>query len=175
MPSERIAYHEAGHAVFAYHHNITIHEVSIIPRPWRDDGHVDTEPYGNHCGPVELGCLMAGPAAQRRFVGHSGGGSDDYIRAVGLCQFLTGEKDNRLFLRDMERQTAEFVDYYWGDIVTVARALIERSELDGWEVRDLLTRDPAADLDMLACEVIADQAMAADQALRATRRPRRRA
>jgi peptidase M41-like protein len=143
MPTEReiTAYHEAGHAVVGYHLGVRLSRVSIIPDA-DSLGRVTREFLDLSCSEAVLESVLAGPMAQDRLVGHRDGGQDDYIRARGLCQFVTGSAGARAraFLRDMEEQAARSVDRWWPEIEAVALALLDCPELDEDEFRYLLVR-----------------------------------
>jgi hypothetical protein len=79
--------------------------------------------------------------AQARFHRCRSGGRGDYERASGLARFLAGSSGEREFLHYQEWRTQILIDRYWNDIVCLAAALLERYELTGDEVVELI--DPA--------------------------------
>jgi hypothetical protein len=66
------------------------------------------------------------------------GGRQDYDCATGLARYLAGSAGEREFLRYQERRTKALVDHFWSDIERVAQALLERDELSGTEVKNII-------------------------------------
>jgi ATP-dependent Zn protease len=147
-PQERTAYHEAGHAVVAYHLGVEVQYVTIVPDHF-SAGHFV---YGDLFSAPGLGSdranleraikiCLAGPLAQARFHRPSyrrRNGRQDYDCATGLARYLAGSDGEREFLRYQERQTRNLIDHYWNDIGRVARALLEYDHLSGTAVKKII-------------------------------------
>lgn len=139
------AYHEAGHAVVAHYLGIGIHRVTIVP----DHDCAGALDHGDlFCGPGSdrakleraIQFCLAGPLAQKRFDGRNyrqRHGRGDYDCASGLARYLAGSSE-REYLQYQERRTWTLIDRWWDDIGRVARALVERDQLDGAEVKDII-------------------------------------
>lgn len=148
MERRATAYHEAGHAVVAYRLGAEVRHVTIVP---------DHDSRG-HFAHGDLFCALgrgsdranleraikiclAGPLAQKRFRRRSycrRNGRQDYDCATGLARYLAGSAGEREFLRYQERRTHALVEHYWNEIELVARALLERDELSGTEVKNII-------------------------------------
>jgi ATP-dependent Zn protease len=148
MRRRSIAYHEAGHAVVAYRLGIEVEHVTIVPDHDSRGHFVHADLF---CAP---GCgsdranleraikiSLAGPLAQARLLrrlDRRRGGRQDYDCASGLARYLAGSAGEREFLRYQERRTHALVDHFWNEIELVAQALIERDQLSGAEVKDII-------------------------------------
>jgi hypothetical protein len=140
---EATAFHEAGHAVAAWHAGLKIHGATIVPARDRP-GHVThANPlYGVHLdydGPDEarlraeadIVVLLAGPAAQRRHnprSWRSWHGTSDHERAVDLAMRLNGSDEaTSAHLAWLAIVARDEVDTFWDLVDQVARELIEAS------------------------------------------------
>src|SRR5262245_13692920 len=142
MRRNRIAHHEAGHAVIAYRLGIEVKFVTILP-DHDSAGHVT---HGDlFCGGTgsdraalerAIKICLAGQMAEallysrfrRRWR------SVDYVCAFGLARYLTGWGAHE-FIRYQERETQALLNLHWKDVQRVARALLEHYELTGTEVK----------------------------------------
>jgi ATP-dependent Zn protease len=148
MQRQATAYHEAGHAVVAYHLEAEVRHVTIVPdhfsRGYFVSGNLFCAPgCGSDRANLEraIKICLAGPLAQQRFRRRSYCrriGRQDYDCATGLARYLAGSAGEREFLRYQERRTKSLVDHYWSDIERIARALLERDELSGTEVKNII-------------------------------------
>jgi hypothetical protein len=146
MRRERLAFHEAGHAVIAYHLKAEIRYVTIVPdcssRGHLAHGDLFCAPgLGSDQANLEraIKISLAGPLAAARFHPRSFHRRyTDYDHASGLARYLAGSEGEREFLRYQERQTRELIDFYWNEIERVARALLERDHLSGAKVKDII-------------------------------------
>jgi hypothetical protein len=148
MRRERTAYHEAGHAVVAYHLGIEIRHVTIVPNH-SSAGHLAhgdlfcARGVGSDEANLEraIQLALAGPLTQTRFHRPSyrrRDGRQDYDCATGLARYLAGSAGEREFLRYQERRTNDLIDHYWNEIERVARALLECDELSGAAVKKII-------------------------------------
>jgi ATP-dependent Zn protease len=142
------AYHEAGHAVVAYRLGVEVEHVTIVPDHF-SRGHFAfgdlfcARGLGSDRANLEraIKICLAGPLAQRRFRRRSycrRNGRQDYDCATGLARYLVGSAGEREFVRYQERCTKVLVDHYWSEIERVAQALLERDQLSGVEVKDII-------------------------------------
>jgi hypothetical protein len=88
-----------------------------------------------------IAICLAGPLAQARLLrrlDRRRNGRQDYDCASGLARYLAGSQGEREFLRYQERCTKMLVDHYWSDVERVAQPLLERDELSGTEVKNII-------------------------------------
>ena len=144
------AHHEAGHAVAAFAHRITVEAVTIVPgegfhgkvttvqsESWRHARHRAE----NHA----LMCL-AGPAAHARFLGRAKWptGCDHDLNAA--FAWLTSEsgdqREANAWIRLVGERARLFVaaDREWSQIRALANALLERDTLSGRAARAVVSR-----------------------------------
>lgn len=161
---EATAYHEAGHAVAAYLLSCPIMHVSIVPNEEEGtEGHCASG-YGRHPPdfvPEQMDdddvatrrvlerrimICFAGNAAERAFRGESDavypGSGSDFWRASELAGFVASEGSDEclafqqwLHLQIDRRLTRPHI---WAAVTAVATALLERKELSGQRVRQII-------------------------------------
>jgi hypothetical protein len=148
MQRQATAYHEAGHVVVAYRLGAEVEHVTIVPDHF-SRGHFThgdlfcARGLGSDRANLEraMKICLAGPLAQKRFRPRSycrRNGRQDYDCASGLARYLAGSAGEREFLRYQERRTKVVVDHFWSDIDRIAQALLERDELSGTEVKNII-------------------------------------
>jgi ATP-dependent Zn protease len=149
MRRRSIAYHEAGHAVVAHRLGVEVEHVTIVPDHTSRGHFVHDDLFcarglGSDRANLEraIAICLAGPLAQawllRRYSERRCDGRQDYDCASGLARYLAGAAGEREFLRYQERRTHALVERYWNEIELVAQALIERDQLSGAEVKDII-------------------------------------
>jgi ATP-dependent Zn protease len=148
MRRERIAFHEAGHAVVAYRLGIEVEFVTILPTH-HSAGHVT---HGDlFCGGADsdraaleraIKINLAGPMAEALFYPRyrRRRGSQDYVCAFGLARYLAGWGAQEI-IRCQERETKKLLNLYWNDVKHVAQALLEYDELTGIAVKGIMDRE----------------------------------
>jgi len=145
MRRNRIAFHEAGHAVIAYRLGIEVKFVTILPTH-HSAGHVARGDLfcggtGSDHAALEraIKISLAGPMAEALFYPryHRRPRSVDYVCAFGLARYLAGW-GAREIIRHQERETKKLLNLYWNDVKQVARALLEYDELTGIVVMDII-------------------------------------
>jgi hypothetical protein len=151
-----VAFHEAGHAVIAFHEDIQIRGISIRPegdtlgmltvrhpRWFRKDLNAGDGRPRVLAHAIKLGVvLFAGPAAERHFIGwYNHRGADDDYKAVGqLAAHLTGTERQRRALIKWLRVTADdLVFQQEREIRAVAEAVTKRVSLSADEVAEILS------------------------------------
>ena len=175
MRRRSIAYHEAGHAVVAHRLGVEVEHVTIVP-DHTSRGHIThgdlfcTHGRGSDRANLEraIAICLAGPLAQawllRRYSERRCGGRQDYDCASGLARYLAGSAGEREFLRCQERRTHALVEQYWNEIELVARALLERDQLSGAEVKHIIEEPERLKQEDRADQQRWIEAMAADEA-----------
>jgi ATP-dependent Zn protease len=145
MRRERIAHHEAGHAVIGYHLGIEIKFVTILPTHHS----IGLVTHGDlFCGGADsdhaaleraIKFCLAGQMAEALLYSHyrRRWRSVDYVCAFGLARYLTGWGADE-FIRYQERETQALLNLHWKAVQRVARALLEYDELTGTEVEDII-------------------------------------
>jgi len=132
---EQVAYHEAGHAVIAhsFRHNITKLDL--------DGCTVEIAPTRQAAEETIVVSLSGGIAA-RRFSGNGaddgGLGDDKYVRYLAL-RLSEGRESEATALVDWLRcRATTAVDRHWPQIEEVAGVLLDKKELSGAEIKEVL-------------------------------------
>ena len=153
---ESTAYHEAGHGVVAWLKGVRTRKLSIIPDEGSFGRHIhhpyfsginldfDESPRAQRRAENMVLVLCAGPAAQRRFNPkgfRSHHASDDWHQAIQLLSHL--ESDNEVVqvyydMFELKARNLVASPVYWPCIEAVAEALLERRQLSGSEVKDII-------------------------------------
>jgi ATP-dependent Zn protease len=145
---ERLAHHEAGHAVVTYRLGIEVNFVTILPTH-HSNGHVTRGELfcggaGSDRAALEraIKICLAGPMAEALFYPryHRRLRSVDYVRAFGLARYLAGWGAKEI-IRHQERETKKLLKLYWKDVQQVAQALLEYDELTGIAVKGIMDRE----------------------------------
>jgi hypothetical protein len=156
LSCQAIAYHEAGHAVAAIHHQVRITKATI-------KGTVDLKGYVDHHNPLHgahpdaetprrtrsrienlVAVCYAGPIAERRFnvrTYRHFHAQSDYERAANLAGYLVGsDKELEAYLKWLWVRTENFVEQeWWEQIQTVAELLLDRETVNGASIRELVS------------------------------------
>ncbi len=161
------AYHEAGHAVAAWHVGVRAKSLSIIPD--LTDGSLGRLTHHSYFAGVnpdvddsprcqrrlENMALvdLVGPAAERRFnprgYRHNYSNSD-YHHAVDLLSCIAPEPDELgAYVGWIEIRARNFVrrDDMWAAIEALAAALLDRREIPGKEIKPIILRSHQKDAD----------------------------
>ena len=153
---ESVAYHEAGHAVAAWHVRVRTTALSIVPDEDAKGFHAHRPYFGGinleyddspraqrRAENMALVCLV-GPAAQRRFNPKGFRNyhvASDRHEAIYLLAYI-GSEDEYLnaYLKLIEIQARNFVTihYQWSLFECLAEALLERQRLTGKDVRRVI-------------------------------------
>ena len=156
---DHVAYHEAGHAVAAFHLRLPIKRATIVPgkdhlgmvvpdvlqkairsrayvRVRGTDEYRLRKPYDHPYIVRKLTMLAAGEMATRHFGGPSGSGSDDYQQSVKLLKSLGADEAtiNRK-MRYAAHSAARMVIRLRARIRAVAAVLLEKRTLNHDEIR----------------------------------------
>lgn len=155
---EATAYHEAGHAVAAFHLSMPVYIVTIKP-----DVEAGTHGHVLHHNPLKrtsdidiyemtpkardrmerlIMVSLAGGIAQRRYSlrsyrrFHTSG---DHDNATCLALRIAGDREGAtLLLRYLSHRTENLVRTRWHEFKCVAEALLERTTLKPGEVREVI-------------------------------------
>lgn len=156
MNAQSSAYHEAGHAVIAWYHDINLETITL-------DAPYDEMGRARHVNPLQgvdtawgttvadrmrmeqlVSVCLAGPLAQRKFslVGfrrtHA---EDDWQQAVDLLSyFVVCHEELEAYFRLLEVQTRNLLelDFIWQSISNLATVLLEHQTLSGAEINRII-------------------------------------
>ena len=148
---ERVAYHEAGHAVAAIRFKRSFRHATIVPKG-DGLGHVLYAKFHESFRPdVEINrrvedslekCIliaMSGMAAEKRFVGRRnwGGGEGDMKNAIDMAGYLYEGEVLGKYLGFMIARADSLMRYsiIWAQVEAVAAALVEHRHLSAPMVR----------------------------------------
>jgi hypothetical protein len=132
-PRERVAYHEAGHAVVGVAVGRVLGDVSL---------ETGTCTFTSE-DPLDavVASAFAGAVADARGMGSysDSAGAFDQFNAEGLARAkYPGETERDAYLRRMAKRAVALVDEHWPAIERLAAYLLERGGADGAEVRRLV-------------------------------------
>jgi ATP-dependent Zn protease len=154
---ESAAYHEAGHAVAAWHCRVRTKSLSIIPELDSAGRHIrhpyfgginleiDSSPRAQRRVENMVLVCCAGPAAQRRFDPkgfRSYHAQGDWYEAINLLSYLTDDDEVlRAHFKLVDLRARKFVALpsVWSLIEDVAGALFERHQLTGKDIRAIIS------------------------------------
>ena len=146
------AYHEAGHAVMAWHEGLSINEISIVPDHKSSGRIIHANPLrGIHLdmdnsnrarirAESAIRVALAGPIAQRHYnprgFQHRHAESD-YELAKDRILYITGSgEEANAYMNLLEIQTRQIVTgLHWSLVDYLAKALLERQRLSRKEIR----------------------------------------
>jgi Peptidase family M41 len=165
---EQTAYHEAGHAVAAFFHDVPIRHVTIVPgsdylgrttymprvvsalrRVLDDRGSLRDRELVEH----KLLSSACGRAAARRLTGRTSytGAAGDFENEDEIMFGLGYEGGEiGLYGRLLDSQARRFVDLRWRQVVAVAEALLERQRLDDDELAQIIRTSIDAEMAEMA-------------------------
>ena len=156
------AYHEAGHAVAAWHLGVRTKALSIVPEARSAGRHTHHSYFGGinldwgdspraqrKAENMALVCC-AGPAAQRRFDPkgfRNYHAKDDWHQAVDLLSHLTGDDEilsAHFKLIDLRARKFVARPQVWPLIEGLAGALLEQQHLNGKDVHAVINESMSA-------------------------------
>ncbi len=148
------AYHEAGHAVIAWHLRLGIGRVSIVPDPDRGSlGHIETKvprwidpdvdlsPAAQDWLQRRIQMSLAGRASEKLFTGRWNhvGARGDYRSATDLALYVCGSSEEiSAFIKWLDLRTRATVKFHGAQIAKVAAALLEHHTLRPRDVERLI-------------------------------------
>ena len=150
------AYHEAGHAVIAFHEGISLTSASIIKSDgW--DGMVHYEnPFGRSNFETTRSdanrlkaeryarATLAGYFAQRKFdrrTVRSWHAHSDRHKAADIMEyFVASDLELNAWLRLLEIQAKQILEIRWPDVRALAMQLMERKKMNGRQIRACLNQ-----------------------------------
>jgi len=146
MPNEATAYHEAGHAVVAFHLGKCIRRVTIVGGDdaagmcyhYRSKIRHDTDNSTRARLDAEKRAMinMAGILTQHTFSPtsvRSHHGSWDFKNAIAIMSHHAGDDSLEVYLRLLEIWTRNIITTRWPQIEAVANELLKWSTLTGKE------------------------------------------
>jgi ATP-dependent Zn protease len=133
---ERISYHEAGHIVAAFAHNVKVESATIVPT--NDySGHVITNDEDIQKGPIENDIIirLSGPVAEELFFGVAAGGTYDYAMACKLAEPLHSDFIvTNAYLQYLIVRARQSLRHHLDLVVAFARTLMKRGTLTHDEI-----------------------------------------
>lgn len=162
--NQRVAYHEAGHALFAHYLGWNIQTTTIVKNEkTRVEGEVSTiHPRARITDEDEIAQLMAGKEAvkvagcEKTFSIEGSDLSDDVVEARSdiYAAIAIADRSNpgsellRNLLLESGRSKAEVIlEAYVDALHAIARALIEKKTLSGREIAEIVRAHPAIKYD----------------------------
>ena len=149
------AYHEAGHAVMAWAHDVGVKEVSIVPNMERNSlGHCQHIVWSAFRPDLEdslrtrdrvqwlIMVFLGGREAERRFTGryNHGGATGDMHQVFNMASYLASSDDEiDALVRWLTIRTRNSLDVYWAFVEGLAAALLEEQQMRGKRVREVMT------------------------------------
>lgn len=151
---QRTAYHEAAHAVLAYFLRVGLRRVTVVADEDSEGASFDGGEFSEDTEELRLHAKeafwlrmatvrYAGAEAVRRLAPRSkwrDGATNDYRWAsIALEKITLDSQSLRALQTYTMRRSRLLVENYWPEIESLARALIQRKELDGVEaVKEML-------------------------------------
>ena len=154
---ERIAFHEAGHAVAAVLHRRGLRKATIVPDKESGTlGCVFTGRFGSrfkpdaHAGRKERDLIegdvtvsLAGPVAEALASGRWNhvGASRDYHHAVDLLSYLCGGRELQAYVNLLSVRTEAMfvnVDVHWRAVEQLAEVLLREKTIGGRRARAII-------------------------------------
>jgi ATP-dependent Zn protease len=149
------AYHEAGHAIVAWHEKMVVHKITIIP-----DGETHGKvTHSNVLKSIHLDfnrsrrarqraersirVALAGTIAQRRYKpkswrrDHSG---DDHAKAADLAMAISvSDIEANDLLSLLDSQTTHIINRHWNLIDALAKEILRRRKMNSKEIKHFLS------------------------------------
>jgi ATP-dependent Zn protease len=133
---ERISYHEAGHIVAAFAHNVKVESATIVPT--NDySGLVITNDEDIQKAPLETEIIirLSGPVAEELFFGAAAGGMYDYAMARRLAEPLHSDFIvTDAYLDYLIVRARQSLQHHLDLVVAFARTLMQRGTLTRDEI-----------------------------------------
>ena len=150
LPHEKTSWHESGHATAA----VVLpnaHPVSVVTRlpttdangsTWRrPDGTMDQ--FSPQCLFAEAVVSCSGPLAERIACGETYGWGDD-VDMIELRLNWIIREPNVALIKKVKRRALEVLHNHWDAVRAVAAALLEKQQLSGSEVEQIVRAHPTA-------------------------------
>ena len=140
-------HHESGHVVCAITRGVPVERVAISPCCEKE--HVGEAAYAELGGDFDMiVCALGGSIAEQRFTGRANkaGAAGDRANIERILTLRYGRKIEGLdapIITDARAEAEGIVERRWWEIKTLAAELLERFEITGDDIRQIVARAAA--------------------------------